>query len=448
MRLTTTLATALVVVGLAAPAGAQEAPAAGSVEAGLFLGGFLASDDHEFYDPFTSAWTEMNPFVGALGLRGAYYPLRYVGAEAEATFMPAVTADGGNILGLRGHVIGQYPMKVTPFALFGAGSMGVMSDEDAVGDDADTVMYFGAGARYKVWRSASVRADLRWIRAPKAFSYGGETSHFEILLGGAWTFGLATPEPAPPAPIDTDGDGLVDTEDGCPQKPENTNGFEDQDGCPDEWPDTDGDGLADNVDECKDEPEDDDGFEQEDGCPDLDNDKDTVADADDKCPDEAGPVPNKGCPDTDRDKDTVVDRLDNCPDEKGTVENQGCAEKQLVKLAEDKVELDERVHFETLSAKLKPKSFPLLDNVAKVLEAHPEIEKVEVAGHTDARGETDLNQDLSQRRAESVVAYLVEKGIAKTRLVPKGYGESKPLEKGKTDEARQANRRVEFTILD
>ncbi|QDG52533.1 hypothetical protein FIV42_17865 [Persicimonas caeni] len=449
MRLATTLTTALVIVGLAGPAGAQEVPAAGSVEAGLFMGGFLASNDHEFYDPFTSTWAEMNPVVGALGLRGAYYPLDFVGIEAETSFMPSVTAEGGNIMGLRGHVIGQYPMTVTPFALFGAGTMGVMSDEDAVGEDADTVMYAGAGARYKVWRSASVRADLRWIRAPKAFSYGGETSHFEFLLGGAWTFGLATPEPAPaPQPVDTDGDGLVDNEDGCPEKPENANGFEDEDGCPDTWPDSDEDGLADNVDECKDKPEDDDGFEQEDGCPDLDNDQDTVADVEDKCPDQAGPVANKGCPDTDRDEDTVVDRLDNCPDEKGTVENQGCAEKQLVKLADDKVELDERVLFETLSADLKSESFPLLDNVAKVLEAHPEIERVEVAGHTDERGTGEFNADLSQKRAEAVVAYLVDKGVDKDRLVAKGYGETQPRQDGNTDEARQANRRVEFTILD
>jgi outer membrane protein OmpA-like peptidoglycan-associated protein len=417
-----------VIVGLAGPAGAQEAPAAGSVEAGLFMGGFLASNDHEFYDPFTSTWAEMNPVVGALGLRGAYYPLDFVGLEAETSFMPSVTAKGGNIMGLRGHVIGQYPMTVTPFALFGAGTMGVMSDEDAVGEDADTVMYAGAGARYKVWRSASVRADLRWIRAPKAFSYGGETSHFEFLLGGAWTFGLAAPEPAPaPAPE-------PEPEPAPEPAPEPV--------------DTDNDGLTDDVDECKDKPEDDDGFEQEDGCPDLDNDQDTVADVEDKCPDQAGPAANKGCPDTDRDEDTVVDRLDNCPDEKGTVENQGCAEKQLVKLADDKVELDERVLFETLSAELKPESFPLLDNVAKVLEAHPEIERVEVAGHTDERGTGEFNNNLSQKRAEAVVAYLVDKGVDQNRLVAKGYGETQPRQDGDTDEARQANRRVEFTILD
>lgn len=254
-------------------------------------------------------------------------------------------------------------------------------------------------------------------------------------------------EKEPPPNPDRDGDGILNEADKCPDEAETVNQYKDSDGCPDEVPDTDGDGMPDTTDECPEMAEDVDQFKDEDGCPDPDNDDDGVLDATDGCPNKAGPLENKGCPDTDRDGDTVIDRKDNCPDEKGLPRYQGCAKKQLVVIQQGKIELLRKVFFRTNKAIIRPKSFRLLNNVAKVLNAHGEIDKVRVEGHTDDRGRDAYNLELSQRRAESVVAYLVKRGVALERLEAVGYGETKPIANNKRKKGRAENRRVEFTIL-
>ncbi len=211
--------------------------------------------------------------------------------------------------------------------------------------------------------------------------------------------------------------------------------------------DTDLDGILDPEDACPTEPEDVDGFEDDDGCPDPDNDQDGVLDVDDRCPMESGPVPNEGCPEPDRDGDGVPDRVDNCPDEPGLVENQGCPEKQLVQIKEDRLEILERVYFRTNSQRILPRSFALLNNVAEVLNAHPEIQLVRVEGHTDARGSARYNQRLSERRAESVARYLINRGVGESRLVAQGFGEEALIVPDATTKEEHAqNRRVEFNI--
>jgi outer membrane protein OmpA-like peptidoglycan-associated protein len=162
---------------------------------------------------------------------------------------------------------------------------------------------------------------------------------------------------------------------------------------------------------------------------------------------EPGPASNEGCPDPDRDADTVVDRLDNCPDEPGPVENHGCAHQQRVVLEGDRLDILEAVFFRTSGDQILPVSFPLLDNVAEVLNAHPEIRMIVVEGHTDARGRRETNIALSQRRAESVVRYLVEQGVAAARLEARGYGPDRPrVADATTPEQHAQNRRVEFHI--
>ena len=292
--------------------------------------------------------------------------------------------------------------------------------------------------------------------------------------------GYAPPVEAEAAPVgDTDGDGLNDDVDGCPEEPEDADGFEDEDGCPDPDndedgipdvddgcpvqpedqdghadedgcvdPDDDGDGILDVDDECRDQPEDVDEFQDEDGCPDPDNDEDGVVDDVDRCPLEAGPAANQGCPDTDRDGDTVVDRLDNCPDEPGPPENQGCEREQQVRIEEGRLEILDKVYFRTNRARIQRRSYPLLLNVASVLNAHPEIQHVRVEGHTDARGRREYNVELSQRRAEAVVEFLVERGeVAAERLEARGFGPDRPIvENASTREEHAQNRRVEFNI--
>lgn len=253
--------------------------------------------------------------------------------------------------------------------------------------------------------------------------------------------------PAEAKAPDADRDDIPDDVDQCPNEPEDVDGFEDEDGCPDL--DNDGDGILDVDDKCPNDAEDVDGFEDDDGCPDPDNDGDGILDGDDKCPNEPGPPENKGCPDPDRDGDGVPDRIDNCPDEPGTLENQGCQAKQLVVISEDKLEILEKVYFKKGSAKLQQRSWALLDNVAAVLIAHPEIEKVRVEGHSDKSGSLQYNMILSKKRANTVVRYLVGRGqVSRSRLVARGYGPKKPLvPDAKTKEEQALNRRVEFHIV-
>ncbi|MFZ5480566.1 MAG: OmpA family protein [Myxococcota bacterium] len=118
-----------------------------------------------------------------------------------------------------------------------------------------------------------------------------------------------------------------------------------------------------------------------------------------------------------------------------------------VKVTAERVEIRDKIFFEFDSATIKAESFPILDDVTAVLENHPEIQLVEVQGHTSDEGTDEYNLELSQRRAESVRDYLLKNGIAGDRLVAKGYGESQPLQPGTSEEAREANRRVVFHIL-
>ncbi|MCA9675042.1 MAG: OmpA family protein [Kofleriaceae bacterium] len=257
------------------------------------------------------------------------------------------------------------------------------------------------------------------------------------------------PEPTPEGPKDTDGDGYTDDVDECPRKAEDFDGFQDQDGCPED--DNDADGIADKIDDCPLEPEDRDGFEDADGCPDPDNDKDGIADKIDQCPDQAedadGFEDDDGCPDCDDDGDGVPEcpePLDKCPGEKGDGPD-GCPQYQLVVVTETKIELKQTVYFDTDKTKIKKVSFPLLDDVARALADHPNI-SVRIEGHTDSQGSNKHNLKLSQGRAESVRKYLIEKGIDGGRMEAKGFGEDVPIADNRTKEGRAQNRRVEFFI--
>ncbi len=251
------------------------------------------------------------------------------------------------------------------------------------------------------------------------------------------------------APGDRDHDGITDDIDKCPDEPEDKDGFQDEDGCPD--PDNDFDGIPDKDDKCPMDPEDKDGFEDEDGCPDVDNDGDGLSDKIDQCPNEPedkdGFQDDDGCPDPDNDGDGILDKDDKCPLEAG-VPPDGCPKKyNLVVVTEKKIELKQTVYFDFNKATIKPVSFALLDDVAQAMKDNPKI-KVEVQGHTDSVGNDAFNLKLSQRRAESVRNYLIKKGISSDRMTPKGYGENVPIADNRTKDGRDQNRRVEFVITE
>ncbi len=241
--------------------------------------------------------------------------------------------------------------------------------------------------------------------------------------------------------VDRDGDGVPDAEDRCPDVP----GPAANHGCP-VTKDTDGDGVPDDIDRCPLDPEDKDGFQDEDGCPDPDNDNDGIVDAMDACPNNPGPLENHGCPLLDRDGDGVPDSEDKCPDVPGPKENQGCPKYALVQVKQDRIELRQQVHFATRKHRVLPDSFRLLNQVVQVLKDMPHV-RVRIEGHTDSIGGEIPNKNLSQKRAEAVMAYLVSKGIAPDRLEAVGHGSTRPMASNKTEKGRSRNRRTEFHII-
>lgn len=259
------------------------------------------------------------------------------------------------------------------------------------------------------------------------------------------------PPPPPPAPGDRDGDGILDPDDRCPDDPEDRDGWEDTDGCPDDQ-DTDGDGITDVADTCPLEPEDRDGTLDEDGCPDLDDDLDGILDVDDRCraepEDRDGWQDADGCPETDNDNDGFPDVTDRCPNEPGIEAEQGCPRVYRdVEVTSEGIVIHQQIFFETNRAVIRPISFPILDTVAQVLRDYPDI-TIEVQGHTDSRGSDAHNLRLSQARADAVREYLIRAGIAPHRLTARGYGETMPIESNATREGRDMNRRVEFHRTD
>ena len=207
---------------------------------------------------------------------------------------------------------------------------------------------------------------------------------------------------------DTDGDGCLDDVDKCVKEPEDQDGYQDDDCCPD--PDNDQDGILDTSDICPNVAEDKDGFQDADGCPDTDNDRDGAPDVRDRCPgqpeDRDGYQDADGCPDPDNDSDRIADISDKCPmqaeDYDGDQDEDGCPDLyKLVVVTQKKIELKETIYFATAKARILPGSFPLLNEVAKVLKDYPKIH-IRVEGHTDSRGSDRYNMKLSQKRAESV----------------------------------------------
>lgn len=254
--------------------------------------------------------------------------------------------------------------------------------------------------------------------------------------------------------VDTDGDGILDPDDACPNEPEDVDTFEDNDGCPD--PDNDADGILDADDQCPLDAEDTDGFEDEDGCPDTDNDKDGVADADDQCPMDPEDVDTfedtDGCPDADNDKDGVPDTEDACPLAPGkpseNPEENGCPKTVRVDTETGQIQILKRVEFATNKDRILSRSFPILQEVKDTIMANPQIKKIRVEGHTDDRGKDQYNMDLSKRRAKSVMTWLHNEGVEAERLEAYGCGEVRPIDSNKSKDGRQNNRRVEFHILE
>jgi outer membrane protein OmpA-like peptidoglycan-associated protein len=258
----------------------------------------------------------------------------------------------------------------------------------------------------------------------------------------------ANPElPGCPAAPDRDGDKVSDEKDACPDKAGVVSEDPAKNGCP---ADRDGDGVADAQDACPDKAGPAHADPKKSGCPDADNDG--IIDPEDACPNIAGlassdPKQN-GCP-GDRDGDGIRDDLDACPDVKGAPsknpKKNGCPRAQV---ADKRIDIQEQVDFETGKAVIRPTSDALIEEIAGIFLAHPEIAKVEVQGHTDNVGGKAANKRLSQERADAVKKALVARGVEAKRLVAKGYGEDQPLADNASEDGRAQNRRVQFVIVE
>lgn len=246
-------------------------------------------------------------------------------------------------------------------------------------------------------------------------------------------------------PLDSDKDGVTDNLDKCPGTPSGVK--VDKDGCP---LDSDGDGVADYLDKCPNTPA---GVKVgADGCP-LDSDGDGVPDNKDKCPGTpAGvKVDVNGCP-LDSDGDGVPDYLDKCPNTPAgvMVDKDGCPPEVVVP-AHVKAAAAKRfcskpamlaVYFDSDKTDIKPEFHDELKTVGDFLMYFPNA-KGEISGHTDSTASNAHNQKLSEGRAASIEKYISAKfGINPGRITTKGYGETKPIASNKTKAGRAKNRRI------
>jgi outer membrane protein OmpA-like peptidoglycan-associated protein len=438
-------------------------PQANTFEFGAFAGLLFVSDANSFRGPATvdggvttpRPYSEYKQPAPELGVRAAYFPLTFLGAELEGMVAVAQTdqRDNASIWAGRAHVVVQAPFwRLVPFVLGGAGYWAALNDYS--GDDSDPAFHFGGGLKLAANDDFTFRLDVRdTITNQRAV--GDVPNSLEVAAGASLQLGRAKPV------LDTDGDGFLNGKDACPTEPGAA-----PDGCPAR--DRDGDQVVDGDDQCPDQP----GVFPT-GCAPADTDADGVFDASDQCITEAGMAPS-GCPD--RDGDSVLDREDQCPgvagvaplgcpgdsdqdgfadpDDKcpaqpetknGFEDADGCPD-ELPDAVKNFTGVIAGVEFDLSKASIRSGSFGVLEQAAKILQDYPSL-RVEIAGHTDDTGARDHNLGLSLERANAVKSYLVSQGISAERIRTRGAGPDEPLVKEKNREARQKNRRIEFHVV-
>lgn len=464
----------------AAPAGAQTTP----VQAPhATLSPLLQFAD--FSDEVNLARTT---FISAgLGVRAH----RFLGAELSVGRGETETVRGGRhwLRGRRGSVTQRlwnygfglfvYPLgdrELSPYVMGGWRETRFASNRIWPENSYESGPEFGLGALYRVAPRVFVRGDARQLLwsfdSPPAPNPPGEdrltnwvySVGVQIALGGRTTL------------KDADGDGVGDKRDRCPDTPRGAR--VDMAGCPldddkdgvfdgldqcDATPlgarvdltgcplDGDKDGVFDGLDQCADTPQ---GAKIDPtGCP-TDADLDGVYDGLDRCANTptGAQVDRDGCP-TDADQDGIWDGLDQCPNtpSNARVDAKGCpievSEKEVELLDTGKITV-RNINFETGKWDLLPESTPVLDEIGAILLNWPEL-KIEIGGHTDARGSDKFNFELSDHRANAVRDYLVTRfpSIRAEQYTAKGYGEASPLASNQTIEGMAKNRRVEFKVL-
>ena len=335
-------------------------------------------------------------------------------------------------------IFGSTTQYFNPFVYVGGGYASLDGEGEGM---------FAYGFGFNVWLNETI--GLVYQSGTKQEFADRVPSHYQNSLGVIFKFGGK----------DTDGDGVYDKDDACPE----VAGLKEFGGCPDSdgdgikdgddscpnvaglaslngCPDADGDGIADKDDMCPNAK----GTKANNGCPDTDGDG--VVDKDDKCATVAGPAANGGCPWPDTDGDGVLDKDDNCKNEAGPASNNGCPEPVITEVEEKKLnEFAKTILFNSGRSTFKAGVTETLDGIVKIMNEYSKANFI-IEGHTDSTGSDKINNKLSAARAAAVKDYLEKNGIDASRLQSKGFGSANPIDSNDTRAGRANNRRVEIKV--
>jgi len=388
-------------------------PVDGSSPQGALFSDFFNTSDHWNVIPGFSKLGVQRHILGGLSAKidGSINSIEKYGDE-EWSSTNYYSVNGGFTFNFADAVFGRPGSWIDPYVGLGLGPTWIDKKAKFMGQ-----MEVGLN----IWFNDRVGIDIGTAHR-RAFNRNiSHNNHFQHFVGLKIAFGG----------IDSDGDGIYDKFDECPDIP----GLPEHNGCPD----SDGDGIPDHLDECPDEP----GLPEFNGCPDTDGDG--IPDHLDDCPLEPGPEEFNGCPDSDG--DGIPDHLDDCPDVPGPKSNNGCPEEDVDD--KDMGDLDrysETIQFDLNKATIKPESYSALKSIGETIKKYSKT-KFHLAGYTDTTGTLEFNNQLSKDRAASVKKYLVDKeGVDADQLTTEGYGPKNPTASNDTRPGREKNRRVHIIL--
>jgi OOP family OmpA-OmpF porin len=413
--------------------------------------GQITPGSRQISPQFGILWTDITEQGFDLKPRSALLGASYVcnitdQIAAEGSFLWSPTGDQ-NIQAPRETSLGLvdgsvvYHLTKSRFIPYVNGGVGYIKTFSDIEDLGPTEVYYTFGGGFKVMPSDA--GGFRFGVKDVIFSLDGDDGTSTTYHNLAGTAAMVFQFGGVP-PVDSDGDGVFDKKDDCPDTP--LGAVVDMKGCP---LDADGDGVFDGIDTCPDTPAG--ASVDRRGCP-IDSDNDGVFDGLDKCPGTpAGAVIDAGgCP-TDSDGDGVYDGLDECPDTPAgsKIDKNGCklTEKEYEFLNTGMLTL-EGITFTSGSATIDPASYPVIDEAAEMLVKWQDLQ-VEIGGYSDSQGAESFNQSLSEKRANSVRDYILKEfpAVTQDKITAVGYGEANPIAPNDTREGRATNRRVEFKVM-
>jgi OOP family OmpA-OmpF porin len=427
MKLSTVVSSLIILLAITAAAYAQNEQ--GIISINPHLGGYIFDSDQDINsDPVYGLDIGYN-LTDRWGVEGSF---DYVNTNVKAPSR----SDGVKAYIYRLGALYHFLLEEGVVPYLGAGAGAIRLELENRDDDTDFILNYGGGIKFLATERLALRGDVRHIISV-------DDSAHNLMYTVGLTYLLGKKEKAPPPPLDSDGDGVPDDRDKCPDTPPGT--AVDADGCP---KDSDGDGVTDDKDNCPGTPA---GIEVDaDGCP-KDSDGDGVPDYLDQCPGTPRGVviDSQGCP-LDSDGDGVPDYLDECP---GTPKGVEVDERGCPKVKKPKPISLDNIYFEFNKAILTKEAMDTLNKNIQLMKDNPEI-NVRIEGHSCAHGPEDYNLRLSERRANAVKEYFVnEGGISEDRMTTISYGETRlampevPTPENKNSIEAKTNRRSQFTVI-